>query len=117
MFGLLKCMKQKPLKCLCSDALVFSQGSVVILTRQNLVSASTCTDSRLNKDVFKAAAFHTSPEGAHASTTEIKDAQPDDGILEFLLPLPDNVECISTQSLVASHFGIIPLVLIKFITY
>jgi hypothetical protein len=30
----------------------------------------------------------------------MKDAQPDDGILEFLLPLPDNVECISTQSLV-----------------
>jgi hypothetical protein len=70
---------------------VYSHGSVVVLTRQDLVNIPTCTDLRFNEDVFRAAASHTLPEGTHISTTEMKDAHPDDDILEFLLLLLDIV--------------------------
>jgi hypothetical protein len=79
---------------------VYSQGSVVVLARQDLVNAPTEQIPELNEDFFKAAAPDTTPEGARVSTTEMKEAQPDDGIREFLLSLPDNVECTSTQFLV-----------------
>jgi hypothetical protein len=86
-------MKQKPLKSL-GDAFVYSRGSVVVLTTQDLVNGPTCTDPTLNKNVFKAAASHTLPDDVHVSITEMKDAQPDDDILELSLPLPCNFECI-----------------------